>query len=210
MPYAPIPAPAIGGAVLAILLRHKLRTQALGKLQQEQGAFKPPVAWVADIPVSVKTQESYTFAADVTEHAAESGAIFADHVILRPIKIDLSFEVTNWEAGTAQRAFDLLEALWKSRQPVDLLTRHKTLNSMVLTSLDATNALPSWGALIFRATFKQIKLVTLETKSVPAEKVKVTEKTGGPDMQKSAETKTDEGNKSLGTTVIDALTGFIK
>lgn len=210
MGYKPTPTPAIGGTVLAILNRHRLRSKAMDTFRDARANFKPPTAWIGDIPVSVKSQEAYTLEADVTEHAVESGAIFSDHVILRPLKLDLSFEVTNWEPGAARYAYELLNQLYQNREPVDLLTEHRVLRNLILVRLDMTNSLPNWGSLVVRATFKELKLVTLETAQLSPENVTPTDDTGGPNTPKASEEPKDSGQVSLVSRVVDTVKDLFK
>jgi hypothetical protein len=196
MAYVPIPRPALGGDIIGILVRRKARLKAM-QASRQADQYTPPKAWLGDIPISVKSQESYAFNAEATQHAVESGAIFSDHIILHPVKVVVSAEVTNWERGSAQNALQLIEQLWRNRLPVELMTEHKILKDMFLISFEADNSIPNWGALTFRATFQQIKLVKLQTASVPPEKVAPTAQTGGPETPKSIESPVDTGNVSL-------------
>lgn len=198
----------LGGSVVAILLRQlilrqNVRPSPVGVPFEIQN----PMPFVAGVPVSTRLQEAYTYQADITQHAVESGAILSDHVILQPIRIDLSFEVSNWEDGHGEYALDLLEGVWRSRTPIDLLTEHKQLPSMVMSSLQIDNSAPQWGKLNCRASFQQLQFVTLQTVKFPASKVAPQEQTGGPDTSKSAETKTDNGRQSPRTSVLARLFG---
>ena len=187
----------IGGNITAILLREK---QLLSNIQQptsatQQYTTQNPAAFVAGIPVNTRKQESYTYKAEATHHAVESGVLLTDHIILQPIIVDVSFEISNWDVDRPKHALDLLEALWQSRTPIDLLTEHKQLADMVLTSLEVDNSMPEWGKIACSATFEQLKYVTLETVAFPPAKVAPTAKTSGPDASKSAETKTKSGQQ---------------
>jgi len=193
----------VGGNVVAMYVRQLMRSKALQagmqfKARQDGLAsmnpqYKQTIPYIADIPVTTRLQETYSYQADVTSHAVESGALFNDHVILHPVRIDLSFEVGNWEPGWAEYALDLLEAAWRGRQPVELVTQHKKLPAMLITSLQADNSVPEWGKLAFRASFQEIKLVALQSEKRPESKVKPKKNTGGPDVSKSAESPTNNG-----------------
>ncbi len=189
----------IGGSVVGILLRQKalLHQQYIDPILDQFGLLaKNPHPFIAGIPVSTRKQEATTYKADVTEHAVESGAILSDHVILQPIRLELSFDVTNWDKNYARRTRELLERLYFERAPIDLQTEHKQLPNMVMTSLNINNAAPQWGKLDCRASFQQLSYVTLETEAFPSKKVKHLEKTGGPDTSKSAETAVNNGRQS--------------
>lgn len=198
----------VGGDIVAILLRQAILKQNIRKSPVgEPFTVENPTPFIAGIPVSARQQEAYTYQSDITQHAVEAGALLSDHVILHPVRIELSFSISNWygREGYATYGFDLLESLWKSRTPIELLTEHKRLPDMVMTNLQADNSLPQWGALSCRATFQQLKFVTLETIKFPASKVAPEEQTSGPDTPKSAETKTDKGKQTPRTSTLARL-----
>ena len=120
------------------------------------------------VPMTARMQESYQFEAEVTQNAIETGAPITDHVILRPVRIDLSFEVGNADgvgedALLAAKALDEAIRIWKRRKYFDLVTTHRYLKDMVCISLRPENQAPEWGALRFRATFQQVSFATLKT-----------------------------------------------
>lgn len=187
----------LGGDVVGILLRQSIRLKALlaqaafKRRQQElgtlgSGIFTNPVSFIADIPVTVIQQEAYSFQSDMTRFPVESDAIVSDHVILQPLRIDMSFEVSNWESGTAQYAMELLEALWRLREPVDLMTYYRKIPNMVLISCQMSNSVPQWGKIGGRVTFQQLGLSVLEADVYKKKEVVHNERTGGPDTAKSA------------------------
>lgn len=197
---------ATGGDVVAILLRQAIVKQNIRRPREGVPfTVENPTPFIAGIPVSTRSQEAYMYQADITKHAVESGAILSDHVILQPVRLDLAFGISNWEPGYAEYAFDLLEALWRSRSPIELITEHKRMPDMILTSLQADNSAPQWGVLNCRASFQQLKFVTLESVKFPAAKVATEEETGGPSTPKSAETKTDNGKQSPRTSSLSTL-----
>lgn len=179
----------LGGNIVTIAIRQAIRLRAAtgaaafkaarrGLIANAQGqAFiTNPIVAYAGIPISVKTQEVYTYDAVVTEHATEEGSILSDHVIKKPILVVVSFGISNWSGGEgleplSSYALDILEAAWNQRIPVELETAHKKIPNMVLQGFSATNALPDWRALTCRATFKQVKPVVLQTVIYPESKV---------------------------------------
>ena len=188
----------VGGNIITIMARQLIRLKGrisaaafrakVSMLQMQGGEmeYQPPQVWIADIPITVKKQETYTYRSDVTQHAVESGANLSDHVILHPMRIDITFEITNFDTQKAVEGRYLLSEMWKNRESIDLETRHTILPNMIMTSFQAENSVPNWGALECRASFTQIKYVSLETVTFPEEKVTQAENTGGPDTSKSA------------------------
>lgn len=161
------------------------------------------------VPISTREQETYTYRADVTQHAVEQGSIYSDHVIIQPVRIDLSFGISNIDgtAGAFDRAryaLELLDGIFRSRSPIELLTEHKRLPDMVMVSLQADNSVPEWGALRCRASFQQIRVATLEVAPYPDEQVLFPEarpdlpQPGGPDVSQSARGAKDQGKARMG------------
>lgn len=196
----------VGGNVVAIALRQAIRLRAMrGALAFQakkaslsgQGEFLlNPVVYLADIPISVRSQETYTYQAEVTQHAVEDGSIFSDHVILRPLVVEISFGVSNLDSPIY--SLEALEALHQSRSLMTLVTEHKQLTDMVMVAFQATNSIPAWGALEARATFQQVRPIVLETVTYNEERVGVpageTENpSSGPDTSLSAQAPAKQG-----------------
>ena len=159
--YRNTPSSLVGGDIAAIILRQSLRLRALvrGLMADETN---PSIPYINAIPISVVTQETYTYQAEVTKHAVESGVIFSDHVIEQPLRVDVSFGVSNLKLEDARSALEEFETLIRARVRLTLMTKHRQLNDMIMTDLEVDNSLPAWGALTFRASFQQVRLVSLE------------------------------------------------
>lgn len=202
----------LGGSIVGILLKEKAALQRLfidPILDKFGFSAKNPTPFIAGIPITTRMQEATSYKADVTQHAVESGAILSDHVILHPILLELSFDVTNWDKDYAKQAQELLEQLFFKRTPIDLQTEHKQLSNMVMTSLQIDNSAPQWGKLNCRASFQQLSFVTLETEAFPAKKVQHEIQTGGPSTPKSAETATNNGRQTpLKSTFLKIVESF--
>ena len=166
------------GTVVAALIT--ARAQALAMAQSFStdlalassfaGPFKVPQYYYDGFPVwmTAKTQEAYTFQSDMTENVMEDASVTSDHVILKPIRLELNFEVCNIDglgsnALMATRALEAAINVWKSRQPFTLMTTHKLLENMVCVGLSPENEADKWGALSFRASFKQANYSTVQT-----------------------------------------------
>lgn len=196
----------VGGNIVSVLTRQAIRLNALGsaaafaarksQLYTQAQTYIPPAIFIAGIPVSARLQEVYTFQSDITRHPVESGAPVTDHVILQPIRIDLSFEISNWRKGDAEYALSLFELMWQQRVLVELLTEHKKIPDMVLIHFEGGNSAPIWGRLGCRATFQQVKLIELETTPYPKDKVTPTDNTGGTDVSKSIESPVNTGQQT--------------
>lgn len=161
---------AIGSVVAASLKRVKLRRKIIKVTQSDTGPeYQPPVYYYSDIlPFHAITQEAYEFSADATQHPVESGVMFSDHVILKPIRVSGTFEISNYDglgnnAQWAKYTLGVFTAVWRQRILMGLITTHTKLNNMVMIAFTVENNAPEWGKLVFRATFQQVNLVTLES-----------------------------------------------
>src|SRR5574343_470025 len=92
----------IGGDVQAILSQQWVRTAVTYGAWAMASMWSPPPVYVAGIPVSVRTQESYQYKSDATQHAIENGNPFTDHVVLSPLVVTIVCEVGNWYPGWAE------------------------------------------------------------------------------------------------------------
>ncbi len=196
---------SLGGSIIGIILREKelMQNRFVDPATNLFGwNVQNPSPFIAGIPVTTRTQEATTYKADITQHTVESGAILSDHIILHPILLELSFDVSNWDDFYAKQAQELLEKLFFERFPVDLQTEHKQLSSMVMTDLQINNVVPQWGKLECKASFQQLSFVTLESVAFPAKKVEPKEQTGGPPTPKSAETATNNGRQTANKTTL--------
>ena len=156
-----------------------------------------PQEFIIDIPITSIQSESHSFEAEIAQNAIETGAKVSDHVILLPKKVDVSFEISNWNDEDPRNSYELLEKHFESRMPVDLITKHKLLKNMVLRNLQMLNTVPRWGVLACRASFQQIGLADLIITTGKANKAKVkpTTKTSEPDVSKSAQPEENKGQK---------------
>jgi hypothetical protein len=162
----------VGGVVLGILLKQKLALASAAFYKRktpDPGSYVQPNLELMKssrfyIPISTKTQESYQLQAEITQHAIEDASIVSDHVILRPIRIDLSGSVANWNGPSdASDCLNALFELWKAREPVTVQTLHRSFDNMICVAIQADNTVPLWGTLDFKASFQQISLLKLES-----------------------------------------------
>ena len=187
---------SIGLIIAAILKTNKYKRATAPPTGDNN--YQPAKRYLANIvPMTAVLQEVYQYQADVTEHAVEDGVVFSDHVILKPLRFEIEFEVGNYDglgsdAQLAKDALDKMIAAWRSRQLFSLLTTHRLLENVVCTHIRASNDAPEWGKLSFKAIFQQVNLVQLEGAKLSAEKVtgaplvNATTPQGGPAVQRSA------------------------
>lgn len=161
------------GTLIAALIKRKRYTRASVPPKGDND-YRPPVYWLGGdaIPISVITQEVYQYQSEATKHAVESNVNFSDHVIQEPLRLEVEFEVSNYDglgsnAEMAKESLDRAVAVWKGRQLFSFQTTHRMIDNVVCLALRVTNEAPQWGKLSFRGTFQEIHLVTLETSLFP-------------------------------------------
>ena len=156
-------------------------------------AFQQPVIFVAGVPVTARKQEVYEYDAEMTLFAIESAQYASDHIILRPIKIELECQVGNWYPQMPGYALNLFEQIWNSRNLLTLITQHKQIPNMALKGYRAENEAPMWGKLDFHLTFQQMPLVISTTSNYAPSQTAAGPNTGGADVSKSVNPATNSG-----------------
>ncbi len=132
--------------------------------------------------IDIATTEEHQLDSEVTEYPVEEGSDIADHVRARPIMVSLDCIVSNTPIGPiadtrraegsvsdsellapsspADDAYAKLVAIREAREPITITTSLKTYENMLLESLSIPRSARTGDALEFRASFKQLLLVT--------------------------------------------------
>lgn len=129
-------------------------------------------------PIDAALSQEPTFDADVTEYPVEKGADVTDHVQARPVILAVEGIVSDTPIGAvadlrppgSTPSFDTrvrLFEIWNRREPVTVETETATYDNMVMQSFSVPEDGSTGEACRFRATFKQIRLVTNKRTSVP-------------------------------------------
>lgn len=147
---------------------------------------------IGTITLDASLKETHTGESDVTEHPVEQGANITDHVRPRPSQLTIEgvvsntpinstqqsrvvdvlgvpFETTSLSdqiqgvAGYAEQAYAVLEEFRRNGTVLTVVTRLRTYDNMILSSLSIPRDKQTGDALFFTASFKQIILVTSRT-----------------------------------------------
>jgi hypothetical protein len=130
--------------------------------------------------IDASVVEEHSFDADVTEHPVESGANIADHVRSKPARVTIDGVVSDTPIGNvadlriaddpgalpSNDAFTRLLLIRQLREPVTIETDIRTYDNMVLQSLSVPRSKETGEALMFRATFVEVIIITNERTSV--------------------------------------------
>lgn len=131
---------------------------------------------IDDLEIDAEISSDHNFDAEVTDHPVEKGANVTDHVRPQPITLTVDGVVSNTPiGGVAERriasngladvfpsdtAYERLQEIFYAREPISIQTARKTYESMVMQSLHVQDSADVGDSLQFKATFKQVQLVT--------------------------------------------------
>lgn len=128
--------------------------------------------------------------AALTEHPVQSGAPISDHAYVRPktltIEVGMTDAVKGGSAGRSASAFKMFMELLSLREPLRVVTRLKTYDNMVITSVSAPDDKSTMNALKAVITFKEVIMADVLT-------VSVQQKTSS---SKTSSTKTNKSSKA--------------
>lgn len=109
----------------------------------------------------------------VTQHPVQSGASISDHAYMEPDEVSIEIGMTDvasdaTSAGTSRsvNAYTQLRAIMEQREPVTLITRLKTYQNMIITSMSAPDDYKTMHALRVSVYFQQINIVSVSTIAV--------------------------------------------
>ena len=130
--------------------------------------------------IDAVVSEDVSFDADVTEFPVESGASITDHVRVKPAVISLDGIVSDTPIGPiaalrdnplfitpglggslpSDEAYDALWRILNAAETITVATSKRVYDNMVLQSLAISHTATDGDSLRFKATFKQIAMVT--------------------------------------------------
>lgn len=120
---------------------------------------------VAGVEVSIVISEAHNISSTATRTALESGSQVTDHVILDPIVVAVTFEVSNAGDGrnVSKDVFATFMDLRNKRTVLEVLTDHAAYDNMVIVGLTPLHQAPFKSRLQCTATLQQITQVKIET-----------------------------------------------
>lgn len=165
------------------------------------------------------TQESHDLTNAITDNPVETGSSVVDHVQRQPRKYTLSglvsdapvtlLDLADAFSSRMTKAYNYMEALWESGNPVTIKTKFKTLENMVLESLSVPRSRQTGNAFSFSATFKEVTVVDTEASTVSPVSKKATAKQAAPNENKgkqATQAPSTAGGSSFGS-ILSNLTG---
>ena len=160
--------------------------------------------------------------ATVTQHPVQSGASIADHAYMEPDEVSVEIGMTdaaaNISGGASHsvNAYAQLRALMELREPFTLITRLRTYQNMLITSISAPDDYKTMNALRASIYFQQVKVVSVSTvtvqEMVTSSKTTIsktssssTSASGTSSAKTSSTTKTTKSTSSASSSVLKKI-----
>lgn len=135
------------------------------------------VGSIAGFEIDVILSEEHSFESDVTENPVEEGGVISDHVRARPGVVNLEGIVSNTPHGDlkGRRSTDTLpvedfraymDQLRAEAELITVITSARTYKQVVLQNWSEREDAKSGDACRFRASFKEIRIVTTDREVV--------------------------------------------
>ncbi len=148
-------------------------------------AITSEVSQMASFEVDALLSETHTMSREVTDNEVENGSPVSDHVILRPITLEVQCFVSdapikgiienvqngarNFLGGSKYTSdcFSALIDLYERKEPLAVYTQYRVYNNMMVQSITIPRTPEDGEALIFTINFKQIRMVETATTKLP-------------------------------------------
>jgi len=155
-----------------------------------------------DAVFSTEHQASVT----ATNHPVQQGASISDHSYIEPDEVTIDIGMTDVmnDAGSdhSVNAYTTLRAIMEKREPVTLVTRLRTYQNMLITSMSAPDDQSTMNALRATIMFTHINIVSVSVVQVKQKTSGSKTPTGGSSGGKKTPTKktgAKTGGKTGGT-----------
>lgn len=133
---------------------------------------RPPE--IGMVKLSLAESEQHQFSSRVTQFPVEDGSAMSDHIQNEPDKLTLQGFVTNSPIstldtsgpGTGENAFEALERIHRTREPVKVFTTLKEYTDMAMSEFSVPKNSQTGETLRFSASFVKIKKVSSEVVQV--------------------------------------------
>lgn len=130
--------------------------------------FKYPNAAIGALELDASVTEGHEGEVEVTEHPVEVGANVSDHARIKPDTLTLEGVISATPFGKTpsldyiRAGYEKLLELKDARELLTVVTVLRSYPDMMLTKLSVPRDSTSGDALRFTATFKQVRLATVQ------------------------------------------------
>lgn len=141
--------------------------------------FRNPETGDPFLSVDATIRREHRRSAQITRHPIEDGADVTDHAILDPVSLSVEGVIsdapisyftpiisglgslTDYDSSTERSAqhFEILENLWKSRVPFDVVTRKRFYRNMLISSLNIPESSRQGNSLWFSCTLEEVRII---------------------------------------------------
>lgn len=125
--------------------------------------------------------EVHDWQRDVTQNPVENGSPVADHIIDRPRNLTITGMISNspidgsniflggnlLDTDRVAEAFQVLNALYKSKALITIYTRYANYIDMAITSINIPRSPEQGNAIVFTIQATQVRIVTTQTTTLP-------------------------------------------
>lgn len=138
---------------------------------------------IGALSLDCSLDESHVYDSKVTEFPVEDGSVITDHIRNAPIRLDMTGFVTNNPITSAKQksdisgeeqvgnfvdlAFEALIKIRNERTPVTIVTGLKVYENMAMESMSIPRSASTGDTFRFRASFKEVRIVSTETTKIP-------------------------------------------
>ena len=125
---------------------------------------------IGTIEIDATLSELHTYSADITENPVEDGIIFSDHIVLKPVVLEMEGRISDATQsllafrgpGTADAAFKKLINLQTSRETFEVRTATNVYKNMMFEELSIPREERDGRSIRFTAVLKEILVVSDE------------------------------------------------
>lgn len=155
------------------------------RVNPETGA----ISQVIQLDATLDATLSHTMT--VTDFPVEDGSSISDHAQKQPDRVTIRsvvsatpLRVISFDPGRPRAGFEVLDELQINKELVRIVTDLKTYDNMMMTSLDAPRRKDTKNALMFTASFREVRIVSSQVVTLPPDE----------DVQETATKKVEGGH----------------
>lgn len=125
------------------------------------------LARIGTVEIDASLNENHRYSAELTENPVEDGTPFTDHVVLKPVVLEMDGRVSDASQsllairgpGRAADAFKALVILQQSRQSFNVVTGLNVYKNMMFEELSVPRTALDGRSIRFSATLREILVV---------------------------------------------------
>lgn len=125
------------------------------------------LASIGDVIIDVVLSELHDYSADLTQNPVEDGTVFTDHVVLKPVILEMECRISDATQtafsfrgpGTASDAFKALVELQKRRETFSVVTGLNVYQNMMFANLSIPRESLDGRSIRFDVVLQEILIV---------------------------------------------------